>query len=62
MMGFCVQLIDSFFCVELVATFRIKICYAELPIISPTNYIYEKYKNFGNEKWEIYVKVLKNLF
>ena len=32
-----------------------KLYYSELPIIKPTKYMFENYKNFGKEKWEIYM-------
>ena len=34
----------------------------QLPIIKPTKYMYEKYKYFGNEKWEIYSKVVRKIY
>jgi len=60
--GFLCSTNRFFFFCRTVATFQIKICYAELPIISPTEYMYEKYKNFGNEKWEIYAKVVNKIY
>ena len=50
-----------FFC-RTVATFRIKINYAELPIIKPTNYMYENYKHLGKEKWEIFANVVNKIY
>ena len=43
-------------------SFKVRIIYAELPIIKPTNYMYEKYKNLGKEKWEIYSNVVNKIY
>ena len=59
MMVLSVQLIDSYFFIRTICTFSIKILYSELPIINPTSFIFEKYKSFGKEKWEIYTKLFK---
>lgn len=34
----------------------------ELPIIRPTEYMFEKWKNLGSEKWEIYAEVVRNIY
>lgn len=60
--GFLCSTNRFFFFCRTVATFSIKICYAELPVISPTDYMFEKYKNFGNDKWEIYAKVVNKIY
>ena len=39
-----------------------KMYFCELPIIEPTNYMYENYGHFGKEKWEIYANVVKNMY
>ena len=44
------------------ATFKIKIIYAELPVIKPTSYMFEKYKNLGKEKWEIFANVVNKIY
>ena len=35
---------------------------AILPIIRPTNYMFENYKNLGKEKWEIYMNVVRKIY
>ena len=39
-----------------------KIYYNKLPIIKPTQYMFDNYKNYGKEKWEIYSKIVKNIY
>lgn len=39
-----------------------KIEYIEMPIIKPTKFMYENYKEFGKEKWEIYSKVAREIY
>ena len=51
-----------YFFVRTVATFKIKIKYAELPVIKPTDYMFEKYKDLGKDKWEIYAKVVNKIY
>ena len=51
-----------FFFIRTVVTFKIKIVYGELPIIKPTNYMFEKYKNLGKEKWEIFANVVNKIY
>lgn len=36
--------------------------YFELPVIKPTEYMFEKYKDLGKEKWEIYANVVRNIY
>ena len=60
--GFLCSTNRFFFFLRTVATFKIIIKYAELPIIKPTEYMFEKYKNLGNEKWEIYAKVVNIIY
>ena len=50
------------FFVRTVLTLKIIIKYAELPVIKPTDFMFEKYKNLGTEKWEIYSKVVNNIY
>ena len=33
-----------------------------MPIIQPTNYMFEKYSYLGKEKWEIYAEVTRKIF
>jgi 1-acyl-sn-glycerol-3-phosphate acyltransferase len=33
----------------------------EMPVIKPTQYMYENFKNFGNEKCSIYLEVTRNI-
>ena len=35
---------------------------AILPIIKPTDYMFENYKHFGKEKWEIYMNVVRKIY
>ena len=51
-----------FFFMRTIATFKIKMITAELPIIKPTDYMYEKYKDLGKEKWEIYANVVNKIY
>ena len=39
-----------------------KLYYSELPIIKPTNYMFENYNHFGKEKWEIYMNVVYHIY
>jgi lysophosphatidylcholine acyltransferase/lyso-PAF acetyltransferase len=39
-----------------------KLYYCELPIIKPTEFMFENYKQLGKEKWEIYSNVVKNMY
>lgn len=39
-----------------------RLFYAELPIIKPTDYMFEKYAHFGKEKWEIFLNVVKHMY
>jgi len=33
----------------------------DLPVIEPTEYMYENYKEFGKEKWMVYMEVCKRI-
>lgn len=50
------------FFLRLLATFRIKIKFSELPIIKPTKFMFENFKSLGNENWEIYMNVVNNIY
>ena len=56
----CTDFFYSLF--RIMATFKVKIIYAELPVIKPTNYMFEKYKNLGKEKWEIFANVVNKIY
>ena len=60
--GFPTSTNRFFFFIRTVATFKIKIQFAELPIIRPTDYMFEKYKDYGKEKWEIYANVVNKMY
>ena len=47
----------KFFCCSFVDMY-----YINMPVIRPTEYMYEKYKHFGNEKWEIYAEVTRKIY
>ena len=47
---------------RLLATFRTKCVYAELPIIKPTNFMFENFSTMGKEKWEIYMNVVNKIY
>ena len=36
--------------------------YSHLPIIRPTEYMFENYNNLGNEKFEIYANVVQKIY
>ena len=42
--------------------FTNKLYYIELPIITPTEYMFEHYKDLGKEKWEIYKNVVYKMY
>ena len=52
----------AFYIFRIMTTFKIKIIYAELPVIKPTNYMFEKYQYLGKEKWEIFANVVNNIY
>ena len=35
--------------------------YIELPILTPNDYMFDKYKDLGKERWEIYANVARNI-
>lgn len=37
------------------------VTFLDLPVVKPTEYMYETYKDLGNEKWMIYMNVTKKL-
>ena len=41
--------------------FGCKIYLCELPVIKPTDYMWDNYSNLGNEKWEIFAEVSRNI-
>ena len=42
--------------------FRESLYVIEMPVIKPTEYMYEKYKHLGKEKWEIYAEVVRKIY
>lgn len=40
----------------------VMIDFYELPIIKPTEYMYQNYSHFGKEKWEIYAEVTRSIY
>ena len=60
--GFPIQTNRYFSLVRTVAAFKLKIQIAELPVIKPTDYMFEKYKYLGGEKWEIYANVVNKMY
>ena len=36
--------------------------FLELPVLEPTEYMYENYKHLGKEKWEIYMNVVRKIY
>ena len=51
-----------FYFTRTTAKFSVKIKIAEFPVIKPTDYMFEKYKDLGKEKWEIYAKVVNKMY
>ena len=47
----------KFFCY-----YKVDMIYIDMPIIRPTNFMYEKYSYLGKEKWEIYAEVTRKIF
>ena len=43
------------------AEYSIRIYYADLPVIKPTDFMWEKYSHLGTEKWEIYAEVTRHI-
>ena len=41
--------------------FRHYMYYVDLPVIKPTEFMWENYKHFGNEKWEIFAEVTRKI-
>ena len=42
--------------------FRESLYVIEMPVIKPTEYMYEKYKHLVKEKWEIYAEVVRKIY
>jgi lysophosphatidylcholine acyltransferase/lyso-PAF acetyltransferase len=40
---------------------RHRIYHIDLPVIKPTKFMFEKYKDLGNEKWEIFSEVTRKI-
>ena len=47
----------KFFCYSYVDMY-----YINMPVIRPTEYMYENYKHLGKEKWEIYAEVTRKIY
>ena len=47
----------KFFCY-----FSVNMYYIDMPVIRPTEFMYENYSSFGKEKWEIYAEVTRKIF
>ena len=60
--GFVLQTNRYFSFVRTLASLKLKVEYADLPIIKPTEYMFEKYKDLGKEKWEIYANVVNKMY
>ena len=43
------------------AYFRVNIYLCQLPVIKPTEYMWEHYSELGKEKWEIYAEVTRKI-
>ncbi len=43
------------------AYFNINMYFVDLPVINPTDYMFEKYKSLGKEKWEIFAEVTRRI-
>jgi len=42
--------------------YKADMIHIDMPVIRPTNYMYEKYSYLGKEKWEIYAEVTRKIF
>ena len=60
--GFVLQTNRYFSFVRTLASFKLKVEFADLPVIKPTEYMFEKYKHLGKEKWEIYANVVNKMY
>jgi len=47
----------KFFCY-----FKVDMHYINMPVIRPTEYMFENYKNLGKEKWEIFAEVTRKIY
>ena len=43
------------------AYFRVNIYLCQLPVIKPTDYMWENYSELGKEKWEVYAEVTRKI-
>jgi 1-acyl-sn-glycerol-3-phosphate acyltransferase len=43
------------------AYFRHRLYYIDLPVIRPTEFMFEKYKDLGKEKWQIFAEVTRKI-
>jgi hypothetical protein len=43
------------------AYFRHRLYYINLPVIRPTEFMFEKYKDLGKEKWQIFAEVTRKI-
>ena len=59
---FVLQTNKYFSFVRTLASFKLKVQFADLPIIKPTEYMFEKNKDLGKEKWEIYANVVNKIY
>ena len=47
---------------KLLSFYRNDIYYMDLPVIKPTEFMFENYKNYGKEKWEIFAEVTRKIY
>ena len=40
---------------------RHKIYFVDLPVIKPTNFMWENYNHLGKEKWEVFAEVTRKI-
>ena len=41
---------------------RHKIFFVDLPVIKPTNFMWENYNHLGKEKWEVFLRLLEKFY
>lgn len=46
----------------LLSHFYHNITFIELPNIRPTEYMFEKWSHLGNDKWEVYAEVTREIY
>lgn len=39
-----------------------RVSFSELPVIRPTDYMFEKYSHLGQEKWIVYAEVVRRIY